>query len=138
MNIIGAFDRSQISDLVPREGRSVLITITSPNNDFAELHKNWSDVLRLKFDDATNGDGKGKVLISEEQAFLILNFCIRNLDKDFFVNCDAGISRSTAVVVALELIFNSRDISNEYRYQYHNKYVKNVIKDAWFKKLWWG
>jgi len=136
MNIIGAFDRSRVTELEPR-ANSVLISITSEGSEHPELDNKWSDVLKLKFDDvegriATLGESSN--LITEKQAKDILDFVIEHIDCDFFVNCDAGISRSTGVVVALELIFNSKDVSD--RYPYHNRLVKNRIRDTWFKRIW--
>ena len=138
MNIIGAFDRSRVSELEPR-ANSVLISITSEESEHPDVDNHWKDILRLKFDDVEGRmldiEGASNVL-TDEQAEEILDFVIENIESDFFVNCDAGISRSTGVVVALELIFNSRDVSD--RYPYHNRYVKNKIRDTWFKRIWKG
>jgi len=134
INIIGAFDRATAKDLNPRKGRSVLISITAPASEFVQLQDGWSDVLRLKFDDVDHEDGQDYEMFSDIQAEQILDFVIRNSDKDIFVNCDAGISRSTAVVVALEQIFNAKDVSDDW--PHHNKYVKNKIRDIWFKRIW--
>ena len=136
INIIGAFDRTSAEGLNPRKGRSVIISITSPNSSFPLLQEGWSDILRLSFDDIDHEDGQNYIIFSDSQAEEILDFAIKNIDKDLFVNCDAGISRSTAIVVALELIFNSNDVSDSYKYQHHNKYVKNKIRDVWFKRIW--
>lgn len=131
-----SLDRSRVKELVPRKGRSVLISITSPNSEFVQLHGDWTDVLRLKFDDVEQKDGQDYELFSDIQAKQILDFVIKHLDKDIFVNCDAGLSRSPAVVVALEQIFNANDVSNVSDYQHHNRFVKNKIRDIWFKNIW--
>ncbi|MBE3094311.1 MAG: dual specificity protein phosphatase family protein [Actinobacteria bacterium] len=136
MNIMKSLDRSRVKELVPRKGRSVLISITSPNSEFVQLHGDWTDVLRLKFDDVEQKDGQDYELFSDIQAKQILDFVIKHLDKDIFVNCDAGLSRSPAVVVALEQIFNANDVSNVSDYQHHNRFVKNKIRDIWFKNIW--
>lgn len=136
MNIIGAFDRSRVVELEPR-ANSVLISITSYGNTHPKLNSKWKHVLGLVFDDIEGRDtdiGESSNVISDKQAKQILDFVIEHIDCDFFVNCDAGISRSTGVVVALELIFNSRDVSKDY--PYHNRFVKNRIRDVWFKSLW--
>jgi len=44
------------------------------------------------------------------------------------------ISRSTGIVVALEQIFNAQDVSDAY--PHHNRFVKNMIRDTWFKRIW--
>ena len=132
MQIIGAFDRSRVSELEPRPN-SILISITSKNSEHPKINKNWAHILRLKFDDVDNKSDNG---ITYKDAQAILNFVISHIGSDLFINCDAGISRSTGILVALELIFNSRDMSSEYRY--HNRYVKNMIRDVWFSTIWNG
>jgi len=136
MNIIDAFDRGTISNIEPRKN-SVLISITSNQHSHPKVSNDWCKILRLKFDDVdgrVTEIGDSTNVLTEKQAKEILDFVVENIDKDFFVNCDAGISRSTAIVVALELIFNGRDFSD--KYPYHNKFVKNRIKDVWFKTIW--
>ena len=129
MQIIGAFDRSRVSDLEPREN-SILISITSNGKDFPKVNKHWKDILQLRFNDTEDRDTG----MMTSHAKMILDFVIKHIDCDIFVNCDAGISRSTGVVVALELLFNSKDISD--KYPYHNRHVKNTIRDMWFKSVW--
>ena len=136
MNLIKAFDRSQVSGLEPRPN-SVLIMVTSPKSEFPKLNPKWSDTLLLKFDDVENGYGlkdKSFKPMTEKDAEDILNFAIKNIDKDIFISCDAGMSRSPGILVALEQIFNARDATGAY--PYHNRYVKNKIRDTWFKRIW--
>ena len=59
---------------------------------------------------------------------------IKHIDKDIFVNCDAGLSRSPGIVVALNQIFNGKDTS--YNFPHHNKFVKNKIRDVWYTRIW--
>jgi len=72
--------------------------------------------------------------MQDKHAEQILEFAVEHIDKDIFINCDAGLSRSPGVLVALEQIFNGRDLSYEHRF--HNKFVKNKIRDVWFKRIW--
>ena len=136
MQIIGAFNRNEVKDLVPRKG-SVLISITCKGEKFPEVNQKWTDILQIQFDDNYEGD-EHSIPMTDEQAKEIISFAIKHLDKDFFVNCDAGLSRSPAVIVALEQIFNARDVSNVDKFKFHNKYVKNKIKNVWFKNIWNG
>jgi len=95
------------------------------------------EVLQIKFDDVENGFGlkdKKYTAMTEYDAETILDFVIRNIDKDIFISCDAGMSRSPGVLVALEQIFNSKDVTDDY--PYHNRYVKNKIRDVWFRRVW--
>jgi len=138
MNIIGAFDRSRVSELEPR-ANSVLICITSDNSKHPKLNKRWSEILYLKFDDVEGREadiGTAANVMQDSHAEQILDFAVKNIDKDIFINCDAGLSRSPGVLVALEQIFNGVDLSYDYRF--HNKFVKNKIRDIWFKRIWFG
>lgn len=138
MHIIGAFDRGRVATLEPRKN-SVLILITGQDSDFPNISKNWSKILKLKFDDVegrVEDIGDSDNVLSIDQTHEILDFVIENINSDIFVSCDAGMSRSPGVVVALEQIFNSRDVSDYYRH--HNRFVKNRIRDVWFNNIWKG
>jgi predicted protein tyrosine phosphatase len=138
MKIIGAFDRGRVSTLVPRSN-SVLIMITCEHDEFPEVHPKWSDILQLKFDDiegSINNIGSASNVMQEHHAKELLDFVIKHMNCDIFVNCDAGLSRSPAVVVALEQIFNSRDVTKAY--PHYNRFVKNRIRDVWYKTIWEG
>lgn len=110
--------------------------MTSANSDFPKVNENWKDILKLKFDDIAGRDLEmmDMYAMQDEHAKKILDFAIKYINYDIFVSCDAGISRSPGVVVALEQIFNSQDVSDAYKY--HNRFVKNKIRDVWFKSIW--
>ena len=140
MNIIGKYDRNQVAILEPREN-SVLIMITSTHNKFPELHSGWTDVLKLQFDDVEYDnenilEERKTYEMTDDDAKKILDFVIKRIYCDFFVSCDAGISRSAGVVVALEQIFNGCDVSKQYSLMHYNRNVKNKIRDVWFKNIW--
>ena len=72
------------------------------------LSDDISNVLNLRFDDVDAdeldvwcyGENAGKITakgISREQVKDIVDFVLRNKDKNFHVHCHAGISRSGAV-----------------------------------------
>jgi len=138
MKIIGAFDKSSVKELEPRP-YSILIRLTSYDSGFEKLNGKWYKTLELKFDDVdrrqTEIDGAANVM-KDKHAEQILDFVINNIECDIFVHCDAGLSRSPGVVVALEEIFNARNVND--KYPHYNRYVKNKIKDVWFKRLWFG
>ena len=138
MKLIGAFDRSRVSTLEPRVN-SVLIMVTSDSAEYPEIKGTWKATLKLKFDDVEGREAEmddKDYAMQEIHAQHILNFVIEHIDKDIFVSCDAGMSRSPGILVALEQIFNARNVSE--RYLYHNKFVKNKIRDVWFKSIWRG
>lgn len=134
-----AFDRNNVQDLRPYP-KAVLISITAVNNDHPPLDDGWDDILYLKFDDVKDSD-EGQ-LMTIEQGAEVIDFVIKNIDCAIFVNCDAGLRRSPAVIFALEHIFNKYTIDElldrHPTYRYYNKWVFHQILDAWHKRLWLG
>ena len=134
MNIIDIFSHATASTLVPRKTRKgILILISSREDKPVKLNDGWYKVLQYVFDDADKpSDTNNPFTI--EMAQNMLSILIENIDADIFIACQAGISRSAGIAVALEEIFNSRDASH--RYPNYNKYIKNMVKDAFYKKIW--
>jgi protein tyrosine phosphatase len=66
----------------------------------AQLQKGWMDVLQIEFWDVTR-DVLNYTPITEEQAETIAKFIKLYYDKNIFVHCEAGVSRSAAVVTIL-------------------------------------
>ena len=116
--------RTMIPHITPPAG-AILISITSPDNDHPEVKENWKAVLRLKFDDIEQKFTEDDVLFSEDQAAAILDFVKRHNPSILWVNCDAGVSRSAGVAVALDRIFNGVDTRS--LYPYHNTHVARTI-----------
>lgn len=91
----------------------VLISISDPfdkNTDkgFNKMLNNkqidgFKDVLQLSFWDIEEDFCKYKV-ISNENANLIRNFILKNIDNRFIINCEFGRSRSAAIGKAVECI----------------------------------
>lgn len=145
MKIIGAFDRGRVSTLEPRKNSALIMvtgyytSIDGDKPEFPKVSHKWDKKLGLIFDDVDGREidiGNSSNVMQDSQAEQILDFVVENIDKDIFVSCDAGLSRSPGIVVALEQIFNSRDVSNAY--PHHNHFVKNKIRDVWFKRIWYG
>lgn len=86
---------------------SVCISITSPGGPGAHLLA-FEDILRLRFDDATNGftpaNGVG---MSHTQALAILEFVERYRDRapEIMIHCGAGASRSPSVAAAIRHVY---------------------------------
>ena len=138
MKMIGAFDRGRISSIEPRQN-SVLIMITGHNDKHPKVSPKWSSILKLKFDDIEgryHDIAMADNVMTIRDAQKILDFVIENFNCDIFVSCDAGMSRSPGVVVALEQIFNGKDVREYYRH--HNRFVRDRIKDVWFNMIWKG
>lgn len=84
---------------------TVLISITDPKSDFlpVKIQNQFKDVLNIQFWDMEEQIGNYKP-INKEEATIIRNFIINNKDKNFVIHCEAGISRSSGVGLAILLI----------------------------------
>jgi len=83
------------------------------------------DILFLKFDDLsdiTNPEliARGYKFFNEELADAILSFANKHKNKLIICQCEAGISRSSAVAAALAKIHNNND----------NIYFKNYVPNT--------
>ena len=104
----------------------VLISISEPGEHYKysilskEEVQGFKDVLQIEFWDIEEDFGDYKI-ITDEQAKIIQNFILVNLQKDsetrFIVHCKAGKSRSAAVGRAIECI-KFFGIGDEAKYSY--------------------
>jgi rhodanese-related sulfurtransferase len=135
------FSRADAEQLNPKDfPDTVFISITNPlytksphrqtvstgPANLKEHGKNgWGEVLRLQFWDVVSETGPYTAM-TEEQGKEIAEFIEQNTDKSIFVHCEAGISRSAAVVsVLLDLgwtPYADPDISKA------NVHVRSLIK----------
>lgn len=104
---VDVFNREQAEVREPTPG-TVIISISSPGCP-ANLKDGWEDVLRLEFHDVVKPvTGIPElVLFSVAHVEQIHDFVEHNLDKDFVVHCDAGVSRSVAVGVFLRDVYDA-------------------------------
>jgi hypothetical protein len=96
----------------------------------ADLRSGWDDIIVMEFWDVTmsetNPEFQGYPPMTEEQGKQIAEFIMKNYEKNIFVHCQAGISRSAAVVSVLldlgwEPIFKPR-------IERANVHVRSLIK----------
>lgn len=73
-----------------REGKVAIISILPPDLSNMHVFKDASNVLNL---DILDNDES----ISLEDASKIVEFIENNLDKVFYIHCEAGLSRSQAI-----------------------------------------
>lgn len=81
------------------ENVAVISIISSPFNKIeGEYH--WfeedKNVLNLDFDDISESENE-LIAFSVEDARRVIKFVIANKDKDIYINCSAGVSRSQAI-----------------------------------------
>lgn len=122
----------------------IAIWSTDEKNIFScsRLDNKITDELILSFDDV-EGNCTGCTPIDEVQAYKIVDFVKRNMDKVdlIYVSCAGGYSRSPAIAAALSSWFNGSDKE----YFDGRKYCPNMLvyrtmlnalfeKDSWFAR----
>ena len=101
-------NREEIRNGFIPEGKSILISITTPDQRYPVPNDHYISVLRLKFDD-TDSDTTLKIF-NDDDAKLILEFvCYHKLVDNIVVNCDAGMSRSAGIGAALSYLLYGTD-----------------------------
>ena len=113
----------------------VLITIGEPTEKTSysqnrklsnEEVKGFKDVLMVNFWDIEEDFGEYKI-ITDEQAKIIQDFIIKNIDNKFIINCKAGKSRSAAVAKSIECI-KFFGIGDEAKYNYKTSFNSEISK----------
>lgn len=102
------------------------ISIASVENTWPEIDdKNRLGILRLNFWDTNHITEKS---FTEEHASQILDFVDKFWDDIdlLMVHCEAGISRSSGVASAIELIKNGRGADNYY-FDQNTHYIPNTL-----------
>jgi predicted protein tyrosine phosphatase len=137
--------RCAIQQNVLEKENLVLISIGEPGESYAhsiltkEEVQGFKGVLQIEFWDVEEDFGKYTV-ISDEEAKIIQNFILDNLQKDpdtrFIINCKAGKSRSAAVGKAIEQL-KFFGIGEKAKYEYktcfnseisaHSRYSPNLV-----------
>lgn len=132
----------------------VLISILSPEYANNELNiskgKYCQDHLTIKFHDI-NYDGSVNSLkpvkktitpINENHARELIKLVLKWKDtvNNFIVHCEAGMSRSPAVALALSEILNGKDnpekfVKTIYNINFHNVKVKDMILKVWYEEF---
>jgi predicted protein tyrosine phosphatase len=117
----------------------IIISIFSDSEEYRakfKENKNRLGLLFLEFYDIAR-----KVIhlklgelnpISDKQAKEIVDFVHKFKEVErILVNCEAGVSRSAGVVLALEQILNNRDLRYSSDFNCANHYVRNKIMKAY-------
>ena len=112
----------------------VLISIGEPGESYAhsiltkEEVQGFKDVLQIEFWDVEEDFGNYKI-ITDEEAKIIQNFILVNLQKDpntrFIVNCKAGKSRSAAVGLAIDYITRDKYLQPKFEH-----FTSGILKHA--------
>lgn len=117
---------------------TVVISIVSPGIKHPVM--NVKRRLDLSFADVDEAyyHSSGVILpINESQAELVVDFLLRNLDeRKWIIHCEAGISRSPAVGLALAELLNENEAASEIRtlYPNYNRFVYSLVMKTYWKK----
>lgn len=85
------------------------ISLSDPNKEFIKTDNYFKDELKLKFWDVEEEIGN-YAPIHLIQAKQIYDFIIKNKDSEFLINCEAGVSRSAGVGLAIEYLLRDFDL----------------------------
>jgi len=131
---------------------TALITISDPiSNNMDEERKpvedeycnNFSSFLKIGFWDRTSISDDGlHDIISIEEVKNIANFIKDNKEKNFIINCNAGISRSAGVGLLVEYICGDFEDLYHFKTSFddviskHFRYAPNlIVLDQYIKSL---
>lgn len=122
----------------------VVISIQNPTDttDLQPMLSKFKKSLHIRFSDvteATQYKNETYLPINVEQTDQILDFILENKEEKFFIHCEAGVSRSAGVGIALECILehdgdtekfdpNNNVISNHWRYTPNTFVIDTLIK----------
>ena len=140
---IHVWRRTQAIKLLPQV-EAVLISIWTPSpldtvlthalkdEDFfgpPKLEGSWKGILSLGFHDV-DAHSEGVEIFNCSMARKILDFVEQHQDSEWHVHCDAGMSRSVGVAVALSEIYGKQVVSNACgTILFANKKVISVIRE---------
>lgn len=103
------FDEEFYSNITRLPNELVFITISDPNKPNVDDKGYFKDKLELKFWDVEEDIGN-YTPINITQAKEIYDFIITHKDAEFLINCEAGVSRSAGVGLAIEYLLRDKYI----------------------------
>lgn len=132
--------REEIIDLsksdftkINKDNNTVIISITDPDRAAlsSEILNKFKDYLSISFWDVEEEIGRIKP-INKLQAKEIKEFIIKNKNNNFVIHCEAGMSRSSGVGLAVELyckfdgdryLFSTSKSDIKKHHRYHPNYT---------------
>ena len=126
----GIFSRNEIlnkKDII--EDNIAWITIADPDKEIINMEA--KNKLCLKFSDIEE-ETDNEILFNEKLAKEIIDFIIKNKDKKFVVNCEAGISRSAAIGMFIEEFLNNETTIDKHIRFEPNMFIFNTLKSFLF------
>lgn len=139
-------ERGWNSETYPQNAAFISICNTSGGSDFLFVDEithyfktETPEIINLDFEDVTEPEviymGKVNKGISQEQADRLCEFIERNQDKDFYIHCEGGVSRSQGVVRYILDVYGEDHKFETLKNPYINPnlYVTALLKRAYRK-----
>lgn len=128
----------QAQDITELPENTVMVSINNEHEALfpLSLDRSSPNVLTLQFADIQDElyrNGLHYHPIPPEQVIQLLNFIDLHKEKSFIVHCAAGISRSSAVCLYLNIIHGHALRSDFWKVSHPNKYVMGALMIAKFK-----
>ena len=127
-----------------RNNNFITIRHSSEKDIYCAIPVEGDNILRLQFDDVTENPDGDLTLFNTEMARQIRDFTAQiDQNKELFVNCAAGISRSGAVGDVLNDYFNrylSFNAPDDYYFKQLNKHIQpnplvtRVLRKVFFEE----
>ncbi len=131
ISVVSFVDQTTAEDMVP-EPDWAMVSITGVSfftvDNGAELHPNWAEVLRLKFDDVLSRYDHFYP-ITEDQAGQIITFLdtVQDRVEKVVVHCLAGVSRSAGVA---KFVAERYGLEFDHGYDLYNRLVYDTLKEV--------
>ena len=132
---IDVVNRARITTLKGNKETGV-ISIFSSNDTAPKISREFKSCIKLQFDDIDDMR-EGLILFNESMANKLLNYvdkCVLLGVYKLIIHCDAGLSRSPGVAVALNEIYNGIKIVPPC-WQHYNRRVYKIIIDTYHGNL---
>lgn len=98
----------------------------------------WYASLRLNFDDVTHTLPIGGMIVvpfDEAMGSQVLDFIEGNLERNFVIHCDAGMSRSVAVASVMAMLYGYDPVYHETGHDgMRNILVVNTLRREWINR----
>lgn len=95
--IFNKYDINNLNSIINYRHCNIMVRITNPESKFSVIDDSscFKDIIELKFIDVDVDGGRS---FNRDHRDLLIHFFENNEEAtDFYVHCDAGISRSSAV-----------------------------------------
>lgn len=136
-DIQAKFDNFEVDVIKDLPKELAYISIYEPRLEPIKTDGHFDSELFISFYDVEEEWSQKIIPLDISQGKEIYDFIMENKDKKFLINCEAGISRSAGVGLAIEYLFRDKFIYPEWKHfpskvLQHKRYMPNMEV---FKKI---